>query len=388
MARIIRIKNTLDESSPLTYLRVKSDAGGTSLYVRNPNAFQANWGVQIGQSGQEQSEILKLGTTTPSGTTLNTIGTILYDHPTDTPVYAIKYSHLIFKRSTSGTSGTVSTITDGTIGIQSDNSFTQFNDVSGATGYAYKVSFFNSSLDASEQESSGSDWITDAGFSFYSLAKMRERVKNKLYSLGKFLANEDVINDWVNEWMETMNNTAIDVNKDYLLGSVDVAVGTAGLGTITSSDFKEIRRVWFTDDGVSFYNATKMGIIDFNPNENFNKTHPYYYMQGDNIIGRKPEGVAGTARIVYYKRAAILDDDTDEIPVSMRSYTRSFVDYGVGQAYILDGKVTEGQTFLAMAEGQLGKFEREITPRSKSGPEYIDFISPLDAVDSSEPWYY
>ena len=387
MARIVRIKNTLDEQSPLTYLSVKSSVG-TALYIRNPNAFEASWGVQIGKSGEEKSEVLKLGTSTPSGTTLNTIGTILYDHPADTPVYAIKYNQLIFKRSTVGTSGTATVVTDGTVTIQADNDYTQFNDSTGATGYAYKAYFYNSSLGVSEQASSDSDWLTDTGYSFYSLAKMRDRVKNRLYSQGSFIKNDSVIDDWINEWMETMTNTAIDVNKDYLLGTVDVAHGTGGLGTITSSDFKEIRRVWYTTDGVSFYNATKMDITDFNDSDSFNETHPYYYMQGDSVIGKKPTGNSGTVRLVYYKMPSVLDDDTDEIPVSMRSYTRSFIDYGVGQAYIQDNKLDEGKTFLTLAEAQLSKFEKQITPRSKSGPEFIEFMAPLDGTDNFEPWYY
>ena len=60
-----------------------------------------------------------------------------------------------------------------------------------------------------------------------------------------------------NEWLETLTGEAVKVNKDYLIGTVDIAHGTDGLGTVTSSDFVEVRRVWYTTDGENFYKAAK-----------------------------------------------------------------------------------------------------------------------------------
>ena len=47
-------------------------------------------------------------------------------------------------------------------------------------------------------------------------------------------------------------------------------------------------------------------IIDFDPKDVFVNTHPYYYFQGDNVIGKLPYNDAGTLRLTYYARTCII----------------------------------------------------------------------------------
>lgn len=375
---LIKALNNLDKSAQYTFLSTDVTASGTSLPIKNQNGFFANWAVQLGKTGEEQSEI-KIATAV--GTSL-TVAAITYDHPTDTPVYAVKFDKLIFKRSTAGTAGTAVAMTDGTVSITPDSEVTVFDDTTGATTYAYKVSFYNS---VTGEYSSDSDWLTPAGFSFYSLQKMRERVKNKLYSAGYLKSSDTQINDWINEWLEKMNNTAIDVNQDYSLGSVNVAHGTSGIGTITSTDFKEIRRLWFTTNGSDYFVARKQKITDFKPGETYSASNPYFHMLGDNVFEKAPTGEAGTANIWYYKIQSPLTNDTDEIPTSMKSYTKSFVDYALSQAYYLDDKLQQGQVFMTNALAELEKFKQEITPRGKTGPTYITMS---DAISADDSYYF
>ena len=332
---IIKAQNLLDTIAQKTYLTQTDSASGTVLHVKNMAGFGASWGVQVGDTGEEQSEIKLLGTATPSGTAGTLTAGLSFDHPADTPVYAIKYNQIIFKVSTSGTSGTASAITNGTISITPDNETTNFDHTAGASTYAYKTSYYNSVLDS---ESSDSDWLIPAGYDFYSLAKIRGRVKDKLINAG-YLGDDDIVDDWINEWLETMTNTAIDVNEDYNMGTIDVAFsGTAELGTITSSDFKQLRRVWYSTDGINWYISRKMNLTAYDPNESFNSTYPFFYMQGDTVIGRQPHDTSGTLRLSYYKLNTVLSNETDTLPVTMKGYTKSFVDYSLAQAYYKDGK--------------------------------------------------
>lgn len=374
---IIRVKNLLDESAPRSYLSVGETAGGTTLRVKNINNFTLSHAVQIGETGQEQSEILLLSTGTPSGTAINTTATTRFDHAQDVPVYDIKYDKIIFKKSTSGTSGTATAIAGGTVNITPDEEFTQYDDSSGAVTHAYKVAFYNS---VTEETSSDSDWLTSSGFSFYSLARIRERVKRKLFS-ANFITDDTVIDDWINEWVEDLNNEAIHVNKDYGLGTTNVAFGTNGLGTITASDFKEIRRIWVTYNGVDNYTATRMNITDFTDSDDFNTTHPYFYYQGDNVIGIKPEESGGTASLIYYTLRTQLTDDGDELPVVMRPYTNSFVDYCTAQAYYKDEKEKMGDRYQQRADIAKTRFVAQITPRQKTGVNYIGVEAPLSGQD-------
>jgi len=376
---LLKTKNTLDLNAPVTYLTSSVSAGGTAFPLQNINQFTGSWAIQLGKTGEEKAEIL-IASSNISGTQITTTGTSRFDHQTDTPIYAIKYDQLVFERSTLGTSGAATPVTNGTINITPDSKFTFFDDTSGSTAYAYKTYFRASLLSVNSTES---DWITSAGFTFYSKAKMRQRIRGKLYD-SSYIPQDSDLDDWINEWMEVMTNAAIDVNKDYSLGTVDIDFGgTAQLGTITSTDYKDIRRVWFTyDGGNTWVKATKKDITGFEPTELFNQSHPYYFFQGDNIIGRLPNDVAGSARLVYYKTTPLLVEDTDELPVVMHNYTKSFVDYGEAQARKRDGKIDEGTNLENNAKLGLQKFTSQITPRSFSGAVYIEQIEPSDGQDA------
>ncbi len=373
---MVRALNNLDTIAPFSYLSNGEASGAASLRVQNINNYYASWAVQVGKTGEEQSEILMLGAAAPSGTALTTTANTLYDHPADTPVYAIKYDQIVFERSTVGTAGTATPL--GTVTITPDSTFTQYDDTTGASTYAYKTYFRNSVTAGTSTES---DWITPAGFSFYSLAKMRDRVKRKLFDSG-YIKDDQTIDDWLNEWLEVLNGAAIKVNKDYLLGTVDVGISsTTGLGTITNADFKEIRRVDFTTDGVSYFMATKMDRTGFLTSQTFNAAHPYYFYEGDTTIGMRPYATPGTARLVYYKVATNLVNDADELPVSMHLYTKSFVDWAVAQALWVDGKDDRANKREQMAYAERDRFISEITPRSMSGAVMIDLVEPTSGGD-------
>ena len=365
---IIKTLNTLTEDAPKTYLTFAED-GTTALRWKNFSGFSPSWAIQIGETREEKSEVRLLGTATIAGTAGTVTVATSFEHPADTPVYAIKYNQVVFERATVGTSGTATPMTDGTVTIQPDNKYTIFDDTSGSVSYAYRTYFKNSVLNVTTAES---DWITSAGYSQYSLGKIKERIKGKL--LNPDYVTDDMITDWTNEWMENMTNTAIDVNEDYVLGTTQVAFsGTAQEGTITDADFKQVRRAWHSS-GNNTYMMIKQDFIDFTPTEEFNETRPFFYMKGDSIIGRNPHGNSGTISLTYYKLNAVLDSDGDELPVCMRGYSSSFVKWGLAQAYRKDKMITEAEKLELQAEADKERFKRELTPRHKSGPTYIEMV--------------
>jgi hypothetical protein len=376
---IIRVKNNLDVKATYTFLSNGESAGTTVMRVRNINGFSNQWAVQLGKTGEEKTEIGVIASS-PSGTSLTLSANTSYDHPEDTPVYAIKFDQIVFERSTSGTAGTASPITNGTVSITADSDFTQFDDTTGASTYAYRTYFRNS---VSEATSTESDWITLSGFSFFSLAKIRDRVMSKLRDTG-YIKDETVVNDLINEWLEVMNNSAIQVDKSYGLGTVDVAFGTSGIGTITSTDFQEIKRMWITYDGTDFYKATQTDLNAVFPDQTFNETHPYFYYTGDNTFEVKSDENSGTARLHYYKMRTRLSDDTDELPVVMRPYTRSFVNYALAEILYQDNKDARADRYLARAEQDRAQFIDQITPRNKTGVQLIN----LDEVTSPDDEFF
>src|SRR5205814_1972920 len=149
--------------------------------------------------------------------------------------------------------------------------------------------------------------------------------------------------------------------------SVSFASGVE-LGTITATDFKQLKRVWYAD-GSGTYQATKMDSNSYSPNRTFTTTFPYFYFEGDSVIGRKPSSgeSAGTFVIEYYKLPSILVNDTDTLPINMQGYSKSFVNYAHSQALFKDTKIEDATHKLAEATADRDLFKKELTPRSKTG---------------------
>ncbi len=376
---IISVENLLPRTSPVTFLTGPISVGSGTLPVKALNQFNASWAMQIGETGEAQTEIVLLSASSPNGTIGTITGTTVFAHPTDTPVYGIKYDQIVFERSTTGTAGTAVPMSSGTIGIMPNGTTTIFDDTSGSSTYAYKTYFRNSVLNQTSPES---DWQTFAGYPLYSLGKIRSSIKNKLFN-ASYIPDDGMINDWINEWLEVMTNAAIELNKDYLLGSTSLTYGAnVELGTITATDFKQVRRVWVTNgSGTAPVEATYTDINDFDPSTIYDQTLPLFYMYGDTIMGRRPYSSSATFGILYYKLPPILVNDGDQLPVSMQGYSKSFVDYGLAQAKRKDNLPQEADSLEASAQSQLQRFKADMTPRVQTGPIYARLEETIDSAD-------
>lgn len=377
---IIDIENNLDKLSPYSLLSNDEASAAGTVRVKNINSFTLSHAVQFGRTGEEQAEIVVLNSSAIAGTGLSLSTNTRFPHPIDTPVYDINFDKIIVKRSTVGTAGTAVALTGGTIPITPDGTVTPYNDTTGQSTYAYKTSYYNS---ITTVESQDSDWFVPAGPVFYSLQSIRERARKKLFS-SDYIKDDATVDEWINEWLDEMNNSAVDVNESYSLGSTSVAFGTNGLATVSASDFKEVKRIWIDYDGVTSYKASRVDIGDFVPSTSFNSSEPYYYYYGDNVLGVKPEQSGGTAKIVYYKNQPRLDTDGDELPPVMRPFTKSFVDYCAGEAYNKDGKLQQASMYNSRAEGQKQQFVSQITPRDRVDVQMMDMDSPNYADDRDE----
>lgn len=373
---IIQARNILDQTAPVTYTTYPEVAGTNILRWKNADQMQASWALQVGATGIPQSEIVLLGTANPAGTAGTLTANTLFEHPADTPLYGVKYDQVVFEVSLTGTTGVAAPLTNGTVTIQPNGSYTYFDHTAGSTSYAYKTYFRNSVTGSTTAES---DWITSSGFTFYSKAKIRERIRGRLYN-SDYLYDSDIDN-YTNEWLQMMNNAMVDVNEDYGLGTTLIAYATnVELGTVTATDFRGgFKRVWWVDASGT-YQATKMDSNSFSPTRIFNNTNPYYYMQGDLVVGRKPPDTAGTFIVEYYKQTPVLVNDTDEIPVPMQPFTKSFVDYGHAMSLNKDNK--DGSKYEQSAVVQLGMFKSQIAPRNTSSATMIDVVEDMGTSDS------
>lgn len=364
----IETLNDLAYQSQYSLLTFAEVAGTSSIRVQNTTGLTTSWGIQIGETGNNKTEVA-IGTVSAFGSI--TTSALQFDHPADTKVYFIKYDQVVFERSTTGTAGVAVPITNGTITYQANAQTTKFDDTSGLTTYAYKTYFRNSALAVNSTESVWLDLgAGPSGLSFFSLGGLRQRIKEKLWDAT--FVSDDELDNWINEHQETMNNAAIAVNEDYSLGTNNYAFGTNGLGTITDVNFKSVRRLWVTYNGSDYHQAGKMFYNDFLPQQIFSSSQPYFSMPGDNVVEIKPADTAGTALIAYYKNSNPLTNDDDLLPFPMRGYSKSFVNYGLAMALQKDGKNKESESVLASGVlPAIQSFKNEIAPRIKTGPTYI-----------------
>lgn len=376
---LLSVENNLDQLPQTLFSFTASNltAGGTSISIKNTNSFANQYAVQIGKTGEEQSEIRIINT--PSGTILplNT-GTLVYDHPIDTPVYQTHYDKLIFKRSTVGTAGTATALTNGTISITPDSQFTQFNDTSGAATYAYKTQYYNS---VSGDLSSESDWFVPGGPTFYSLQKLRQRSKEALYN-SDYLKSDAIVDDWINEWGEEMTNVAIKANKGYAIGTASYAFGTAGYGTVTEGGFKQADKIEITFDGLTYIPSTEVPMNQYAESDIYSSLAPRHSWEGETTFRILPFGVLGTARFSFGKFNTPLVNDSDELPQSLRSYTTGCVEYVLYRAYDNDNKDAQADKHYNRFLKKVTDFTNEITPRDQTGPKTINLVEELSGSDN------
>ena len=88
----IRVKNNLAVNAPKTYLTTLGTVGTNIFNWKNASQFSASWAIQLGETGEEQTEVLILGTAAVSGTAGTTTANSLFEHPADSPIYTIKYN--------------------------------------------------------------------------------------------------------------------------------------------------------------------------------------------------------------------------------------------------------------------------------------------------------
>jgi len=368
-------------SQGLTSLSLAGTAAQTVFTLKNINGFAANYVMQIGETGQERTENLLIAGT-PAGNLATASTGARFPHPEDTPVYCYRYNQVVFMVSTAGTAGTAAPIGSGTVSITPDSPYTVFNYASAVATDAYKTKYYNSALLA---ESPTSDWIEFGGYQSYTLAGIRNAVKSKIDAS----IEDDAIDIWLNEWRQEMTNSALQVNEDYCMGTTDLSFsGTANEGTITATDYVRPRRVWTTYNGTDWYRATKIDYNEALPDESFNQTQPKYAFRSDNVIVRYPSEQDGTVRIAYDSLGTALVNDGDELPYSMRGYYKSFIDYGLAQAYRHPSinKLKEASERENWAMAQKDIFVQQITPRQRTNADYIDIASPWGLEDDTFIW--
>ncbi len=143
----LRLENPDLKKEERTYVTADYTSG-TTLTVRNNDAFTANNFAVIGEPGQEQTELAQIASTT-GNTTITLSSGFSFSHPKSAPVYQSRFDKVSVERQTT-TGGSWSAITNSPFALEWDG-VDQFNkvatlveDTTGATTYSYRWRFYNS----------------------------------------------------------------------------------------------------------------------------------------------------------------------------------------------------------------------------------------------------
>lgn len=379
---ILAVKNNLvTPQTPYTYTTTNLAGGGTVVPVRNINGITHQYAQQFGRTGEEQAEIVTVSGT-PSGTSFNTGAALRFAHSIDTPIYQVHYDAIIFKRSTTGTAGTATALA--TVNITPDHEYTQYDDVAGLSTYAYKTQYYNT---VSGDTSSETDWFVVGGPSFYSLQKIAGRVRSALND-ATFLADDTVIHDWINEWVEMETNAAISVNQAYATGTAQYSFGTAGVGTITEPLFKSANKVEVSYNTVDFVQSREVPQNRLYGNELISSLSPVHSWTGNTTFQVAPYQEGGVVRFSLNLFFSPLQDDTDELPQFLKPYTTGCIEYALYRAYDNDLKPDTAERHYQKFLLHEAKLLKQITPRDQSGVKFIEQVEELSGRNDELDWYF
>lgn len=157
---VITTLNPDTDSLEKSYLANPYSVGVTSIQVKNSDRFLVNDRIMIGEMGLEATEVVTVSAVNADQQTL-TVGTTLFSHSADDPVYKLRYDQIKVYRSTTGLTGTYSVLATVNLDVDNADLTTKYDDTSGTSSYYYKTSVYNS---VSAIESALTDAIQGSGY--------------------------------------------------------------------------------------------------------------------------------------------------------------------------------------------------------------------------------
>ena len=201
-----------------SYLNVAYSSGVATIEVKNNDRFATNGRIMIGEMGQEKTEVVTVSSVNANGTTV-VVGTTVFSHEADAPVYILRFDQAKFYRSTTTSTGTYTLLATVNLDVDNANLSTLYDDTTGLTTYFYKMTVYHS---ISTLESAYSDPIAGAGW-------RREQVGNIIDEILQEVSDQNEINVTRSELLGYFNDVnddlQINVSKPYSFLSTYTTLG-------------------------------------------------------------------------------------------------------------------------------------------------------------------
>lgn len=171
-----------------------TSVGATTLTVRNGDRFSANDRIMIGEMGREKTEIVTVSAVNADNVTL-TVGTTLYSHEADDPIYVLRFDQIKFYRADTLT-GTYSILATVALDVDNADLRTRYDDTTGTSSNYYKVSFYHS-IDMLESDLS--DPMQGTGFARGTVGAFIDELLRELRDENQTYVDRNIIMGWCNE---------------------------------------------------------------------------------------------------------------------------------------------------------------------------------------------
>lgn len=321
------------KNNPTTYFAADSNAGSTTITVKNIQGFSANDIVVLGKIGYENAEIVKISSiTAPS--TMNVTAT-KFPHTIDQPITLIKFDKIKIYKSTTGISGTYSLLS--TIDIDIDSDIT-FYETDAATSDYFKFRYYNS---YALIEGDWSDAISGAGFTFYSKRTLIDRVLSLFGDTKREFVSDDEVADFLNEFLGVAQTELSVASKRFMLKYTDITLSSQTTEYSLPSDFLMEKAVKVSsDNGKTFPYSCSLKSVDSVGDIVQARVKYGYVIYNDNttskiMLDNYPVDNE-ILRVWYVPTPSSLSAETDTLPYPFQNHSTMFVSYALAKCYLKD----------------------------------------------------
>lgn len=364
----IRALNPNLTNAPKTLIATAIAAAATAITVKNTNGFVANDYVQVGETGAEKTEIIKL-TTVTSPDSFAVTSALKYAHGVDTPLYGLLYNQVRFYRSTdAGVNYSLLT----TVDITSDQATTIYNDTTAASTYWYKTAFYNST---SGVISSYSQPIIATGYTSYSLKKLEDQVLVLYPDKEERLLKREDLKNWINARYLDIQADLRELDQGYFLKDNESSLASLTSGTskyTLPTDFYALKRCEVAYDGTTYYTAGPYNLRKWETSTVFEKTRPVYDFIGNTIWFRPtPDNSSGKYKLFYWYTDE-LEYLTDEIDQTVRVFKDVLILHALAMACYAGKQETRGDRFIKRADELQAKLVNRLGRRQSQETQKVE----------------
>jgi len=369
---IIKIDNPILSDNEKTWLTQAVADGTTALTVKSNEGFSADDYIVIGEVGEEESEAVKISSTTGDHTITLAVA-VKHGHTQGTPIYFTRWDK--YSLEVKPTGGDYSAVAGMPVDIEWDSEFSE-HIYSGATTDSYRFRFYNSQTAA---YSSYSPIVAGTGYTRKSARYMTNNVLKIANDPDAKVLNRDEIRYQFNaaqDYVSAMNNRWWFLWKEG--DAISSVASTEQYGFL--EDWSHLKAIiCHFDDGTDNikYRLERLPKVEYeyetrDQDRDDDDDIKYFciyqpdstYSYGSFKVQPTPEHAYHTFYPLYYKKMADLADDNDETDIPIPQILEY---WALSQIEKARGNQNKSEMYMKNFEGSVALLKQD--QKKYAGPK-------------------